>query len=91
MQQGSDLARGGRIHVGMKTEKGQAIYLLLFFPFNNSHDLCILFVIVNFLLWLYLVIESCVRFFGSVTWMYTMWAVHCFVDTPVCPTCWMPE
>ena len=52
---------------------GYSIYFLLFLL------LIIIMFCVLFLLWLtfYYVIDAyCVRFFGSVAWMYTMWAVH---------------
>ena len=49
------------------------ISLYCFLLINNNHVLRFIFVMVNFLL----CDTGCVRLFGSVAWMYTMWAVHC--------------
>ena len=43
-----------------------SIYVLLFFRFNNNHDVCIPFVMANFILCYTCLLCRCVRLFGSV-------------------------
>ena len=73
-----------------------SIYLLLFFRFNNNHDVCIPFVMVNFILCYACLLCTVCDYLGR--WRRCMQCGLSIVclrlfrgHTCVCPTCWMPE
>ena len=61
----------------------------IYFRFNNNHDVCIPFVMANFILW-YTCLLCAIIWVGGVDVCNVdspLFVCACFMD----PTCWMPE